>query len=136
MSIRAWLCRYQGKLRRRMSEEDVQQALTKAGRALEVQVLDKPQAEVDKVEAEAAAALITALANHEQGVIKVGSLLCLKTTLGGVSSIFIRNLTQVQLAYLDSHPSCMETPNELLARLEQGCHADSSLVAGSEMTEE
>ena len=62
-------------------------------RAILLQTSHKPQAEVDKSEAEAAATLMKAIENVPNVAIQAGSLLLIKVThKDGHSSVHVRNL--------------------------------------------
>lgn len=109
----SWFKRWFGRTREALKEPEVRERLEKGERALELHALQKPQAVIDKDQAEGAAALITALEKTDAAVCQVGSILILKAN-GGVVA---RTLTQKELIHLEKHPELLKAPDEILAAL-------------------
>jgi hypothetical protein len=102
-----------------MSQEDVQTALAKVQRALELQALSKPQAEADGLQGHAVAALITALADVPTAAIHIGSLLILKVSREGVPQVVTITLSSSELAFLERNRNLLKSPNDLLQSLRE-----------------
>lgn len=91
----------------------MQERFAKGERALELQALQKPQAAIDKDQAEAVAAIITALDKTEDAICQVGSILLLKSK----GRLITRTLTQKELIHLEQHPELLKSPDEILVAL-------------------
>lgn len=85
----------------------------KAKRALEIYGIEKPQSDVDKNEAEAAAALIKSLDSIETAAIQLGSILLIKDK----SKILVRTLSQKELQHLENNPQIVNKPTSILKEL-------------------
>ena len=78
-------------------------------------VLHKPQAEIDGQVGCAVAQLITALTSERNAIIQAGSILLIKVN----GNITVRNLTQVEMAYLERNPTLLTAPAAMLDQLQQ-----------------
>lgn len=104
-----------------LTHDEVRRRLEKAERAVEATYLDKPQAEANHLQAEAAASLIQALNTTGNACIQVGSLLLVKATRGdGQTAIIARTLTFDELKRLEEHQSMLRQPEAILDWLEDG----------------
>jgi hypothetical protein len=99
-------------------------------RAIEQQVLGKPQAQIDLVQSQAVAGLLVALEKTPKAAIQVGSLLIVKVQ----DSTVVRNLTQIELAYWQRHPDLFRDPEGALRELQRAADHDST--AGESQAEE
>lgn len=101
--------------KKKLSEKDVQDRFTKAERAIQVYLLDKHQADADKSEAEAVAALINSLEGVSEACIQAGSLLVVKSTnSSGKVVIISRSLTPLEMSYIEKNISMLKNPKEIL----------------------
>jgi hypothetical protein len=101
------------------THEEVQKRLQKAERALEVKCLDKPQAEANHLQAQAAAGLIGSLASTPNACIQVGTLLLVKATdREGTSAIVARTLNEEELKMLEENQSVLKRPDSILEFLQ------------------
>ena len=103
------------------TRKDVQERLKKTERAIELVYLDKPQAEANEHQANAASSLIISLHDTSTACIQVGSLLIVKaTTSDGDSAIVARTLTHTELKQIEENQGMLRRPQEILEWL-QGC---------------
>jgi anti-anti-sigma factor len=93
----------------------VEAQLDKLVRALEMQALHRPQAEIDAAQGDAVAKLITALDTTPQAVVQVGSVMVVKVD----ETIVVRNLTQLELAHWERNPAQFRDPKAALAELQR-----------------
>ena len=102
-----------------VTQDEVKKRLETAERAVEVNYLDKPQAEANSLQAAAAAGLINALASVPNACIQVGTLLFVKVTDGdGKSDVVVRTLTQEELKRLEARPLVLMQPETILQSLQ------------------
>lgn len=102
----------------------VEESTVKLARALELQALDRPQAQVDAQRADAVARLLSVLDKEENASIQIGSFLLVKVS----NNIVVRELSQLQLALLERNPGLFKDPATVLQQLQQA--SDSSVVTG------
>lgn len=104
-------------LRRGIDSAEVPQRLAKVERALELNYLDRHQAEVDATKAGAVQQLLDSLANVPQACIRVGSIFLLKyeNTRGPV--VLIRTLSQLEIHALEKYPEIQTDPPKALEAL-------------------
>lgn len=100
------------------TQDEVADSLEKAKRAAELAVLDKPQAEANLCQAQGASALIRSLEGIESACIQAGSLLVVKASDNGRSSIVVRTLTPIELKRLEENQAVLRRPNEIIDWLE------------------
>lgn len=112
--IDSWFGLMIGRFRRWMSSEQANEIVARVERALEVRLLDQPQANVDATEAEAVARLMAALENQPSACIQVGSIFLLK--VDGI--MVVRNLSPDELSFLGRNHTVLATPHQVLAALE------------------
>ena len=102
-----------------LTSEDVTNRVSKAERAVEVAYLDKPQAEANQHQAEAASSLIAALGQTSTACIQVGSLLLVKASGPEVDNCIIaRTLTRAEIKHLEENQSMLKQPEEILEWLQ------------------
>lgn len=117
------------KTKRFVTHKDVQDRLKNTERALELVYLDKPQAEANEHQANAAASLIQSLKETSTACIQVGSLLIVKASNpDGDSAIVARTLTPTELKNLEENQGMLRRPEEILEWL-QCCQA-RRLISG------
>ena len=100
------------------THEQVIDRIKKAERAAEIAILDKPQAEANQCQAEAASSLISSLGEIANACIQAGSLLVVKATNNGKSSIIARTLTPMELKHLEENQAVLRKPGEILEWLQ------------------
>lgn len=109
------------------TQPEVADRLNKIEKALELQGIDKPQADVDKAKSEAVVNLAKAADGQKQAAMQCGSILLVKTTApNGESCMQVRTLTQRELAYLEKHQAMLKSPDSVLERLSQLAAADGN----------
>ncbi|MFF0248229.1 hypothetical protein ACWEU6_11690 [Streptosporangium sandarakinum] len=92
--------------KRRTTEEQADQALTKVQRAVELRGVDKPQADVTRTQSESVAKLLDSLKDNPSALIQIGNILVAK--VNGIPIAL--ELSQVQLVHLQSNPLLYTDP--------------------------
>jgi hypothetical protein len=112
---RSWFRRLRARSKLMTNSPEYVELMTKATRALELHALDRPQAEVDAGQGDAAAKIITALGASKirNAVVQVGSILAVKVG----DEITVRTLSQLELACLARRPDLLRSPAEALVAL-------------------
>ncbi len=100
------------RLKELFSSDDV---LARVERALELQALHKPQAEIDSAQADAVADLVTALGQERNAFVQIGSVFLIKVD----GSIVVRNLSQQELNFLQRNSGMLASPGKILQALEE-----------------
>ena len=93
-------------------------SFAKGRRALELQLVQKNQADIDRNQAEAAAALLNALKGEDAAVVQIGSIVVLKfiDASGGARTV-VRSLTQREMIYMEEHPELLKNPSDILQQI-------------------
>ncbi|MCH8532960.1 MAG: hypothetical protein LAT65_19090 [Saccharospirillum sp.] len=111
----SWWKRFVFRTKDAVTNKEVTDRVKKGERAIEIAVLDKPQAEANLCQAQAASALISSLANTANACIQAGSLLVVKATNNNnESSIITRTLTPMELKHLEENQAVLRKPEEIL----------------------
>lgn len=115
----SWFKKWFAKSRDALTRPEVIERLQKGERALELEYLQRKQAEADRNQAEGAAALIKALDNESVAVCQIGSILLVKKTdEQGRSGVVTRTLTQAELIALEKQPSVLRSPEDVFEFLD------------------
>lgn len=117
------------------SQPEVAERLRKVERAVELRALHQQQAEVDKTQAEAVNALITALEHVENAAVQIGSLLVVKVTQGNHPSVLVRSLSLRELDALERDPSLLKAPELVLDVLAGSLRADTQEITPPKLTD-
>jgi hypothetical protein len=116
----SWWKRLILKTKEALTHKEVTDRLGKAERAAELAYLDKPQADANKSQAEAASSLITALKETNNACVQVGSLLIVKATSpDGNSCVMARTLTPHELKWLEENQTLLRDPQLILEHLQK-----------------
>ena len=99
--------------KRRVTEEQADQALTKVQRAVELREVDKPQADVTRTQSESVAQLLDSLKDNPSALIQIGNILVAKVN----GTPIALELSQVQLCHLQANPSALTDPGRAVAEL-------------------
>ena len=113
--VSSWFQKLIGKLRDPKTRQELNEEIKKGKRALDLALLHKKQAEVDKMLADAASGLIKSLENVDDAKIQMGSLLIMKHK----GKIIVRSLSQKELEYLEGNQELLKNTPELLSELEK-----------------
>ncbi|MDJ0788231.1 MAG: hypothetical protein QNK05_15595 [Myxococcota bacterium] len=100
-------------------DERIVEATEMGKRALELQILDKPDASVTRDMAEAASALLAQLDQVDQAAIHVGSLLILRTKDARGAKVIVKTLSPMWVTRLEQNPHLLDDPTSLARALEQ-----------------
>jgi hypothetical protein len=103
-----------------ISEEDATK-LARAGKEVidktklgfELKYLDVPEAEYAAKFAAATSELIRSLRHEQQAVLRIGSLLVVKTTADGSSKILVETVSTDVRRILDANPGLLNSPPDL-----------------------
>ncbi|GAA0980650.1 hypothetical protein GCM10009555_047510 [Acrocarpospora macrocephala] len=99
--------------KRRITEEQADQALTKVQRAVELRGVDKPQADVTRTQSESVAQLLDSLKDNPSALIQIGNILVAK--VNGVPIAL--ELSQAQLFHLHANPTLYTDPARAVEQL-------------------
>lgn len=115
----SWWKKFILKSKEALTHGEVTDRLEKAESALQAQYLDRPQAEANRNQAEAAASVIGSLKEVPHACVQVGSLLIVKNTAeDGRSAVIARTLTRNELKSLEENQSMLGKPSDILRWLE------------------
>lgn len=116
----SWWKRFFAKSKEALTSKQVTDRTKKAERAVELQYLDKPQAEANKAQASGAAQLITSLGDVDSAAIQAGSLLLVKTcTPDGKKHIVSRTLSPTEVSTLEANQHYLAEPTTVLKKLKE-----------------
>jgi hypothetical protein len=111
----SWWKRFVMKTKEVLTHKEVTGRLKKAEKAVEATYLDKPQAEANHHQADAAASVISSLQNTANACVQVGTLLVIKATdENGQSGIFATTLSAIDIQRLESDRSILRQPHKVL----------------------
>jgi hypothetical protein len=110
---RSFWRRFTARTRELASRPEVETRLRELERAVQIQGIDLPQAQVDALQASAAAQLIESLNGQSQAAIKIGSILVLKLD----DQLIVTTLTPGEMLQLSREPTLLSAPQTLLASL-------------------
>lgn len=105
------------------TEPEIAKRLEKMERALQLQGLDKPQAEVDALYFNAAAAFLKSVEDIPTVVTQVGPLLVLKLPNSEGGMVQVKKLSTDQLIALEKNQSWLSSPADIFAKLDGACNA-------------
>lgn len=114
----SWFKRWFARTRDVATRPEIADRLMKLERAIELQGLQVPQAQVDLAQAEAATKLITAMPDDIPAAAQVGSLLVISVP---GHALMTRTLTQQELITLETHQDLLTDPETTLKRLTELC---------------
>lgn len=117
--FKRWLAQSQEPVTR----DALTERLRKVERAVELQALDAPQADVDFKEAQAAALLIEAIPKDVPSVLQIGSLLIISIPGQGLMS---RTLSTRELIELERNQDLLKDPSTVLERLAELSRSDEA----------
>lgn len=109
----SWFGRSFARSKKALTSQGVKETLTRAERALEIQTLHIPQAQIDAIQADGAAKLIAALGTTQTALVQIGSVLLIKVD----GTPIVRNLTQIELSYLEHNKHLYKSPKDALEEL-------------------
>jgi hypothetical protein len=121
----SWYKKWFARTKRAVTHPEVIKRLDKIERAIELQNLQIPQAEVDGKQAEAVINLMKSIENVPSAAIQVGSILLIKvqTTAGPI--LQVRTLTQNELIQLENNQKLLCRPINLAPEPQQGLQLKS-----------
>jgi uncharacterized protein YjbI with pentapeptide repeats len=128
--IGSWFRSSIARLRRDLGHLSPAQVAAEAERKLRIEVFDKQQAAIDNQKATGAAALITSLQSESEACIQMGSILLLKSN----NRVVCRNLSQLEMAWLDRNPTLLRDPISILEKLEELAQGDEGSGADRQLS--
>jgi hypothetical protein len=123
----SWFKRMIARGRAEFTEERVRTAVESAIRAVELEQVEKRQAQVNATNIGAVAGLIDKLASTPSAVIQVGSLILIKTS----ETLVVRELTQAEQTMLRDNPSLLTSPDAAAATLIPGWRGRAAVLVES-----
>lgn len=109
------------KIRNVFRSKEANEIFDKTKKAIELQQIEVHQSQANKNNAEAAAALLTAVKDVPFFATKMGSLVIIKTTdQNGKEQVITRLLTTEETIFYDQNPALLNNPIELLNSLNNG----------------
>ncbi|MCB0536614.1 MAG: DEAD/DEAH box helicase family protein [Bacteroidetes bacterium] len=109
------------KIRNVFRSKEAKEFFDKTKKAIELQQIEVHQSQANKNNAEAAAALLTAVKDVPFFATKMGSLVIIKTTdQNGKEQVITRLLTTEETIFYDQNPALLNNPIELLNSLNNG----------------
>jgi len=119
----SWFKSFRAKVKAFFGKPEVQKKLDELEQAVKLQALDKPQAGISKDLADAAASLVREVRDVPNAFLQVGSLVVVKHTgMDGQGNVFVRTLTQDELALLERNPDLRVSPKQILNVLSGTTH--------------
>jgi hypothetical protein len=113
----SWWKKWFVKTKEVATQPEVQQRLEELERVFKLKGLGKPQAEIDKTQAEAVALLVKAVEGIPNVAIQTGAILLVKTPRNGDNCLQVRTLTQRELIHLEKHQDLLTTPDTVFSQL-------------------
>jgi hypothetical protein len=110
----SWYRNFIAVSRRTLTSRELGERLRKVERGIELQLVHKQQAEIDSMQGDAVAKLLVALDHTPDALVQIGSVLLVK--VDGVPAV--RNLTQLELRYLEHNPRLLTSPSTILEALQ------------------
>lgn len=109
----SWFKRLLARGKEEFTEDRVHGAIEGALRAVELEQVEKRQAQVNATNIDAVAGLIDKLNNTPAAVVQIGSLILIKTS----ETLVVRELTQAEQATLRDNPILLTNPDAAAAVL-------------------
>ena len=127
----SWWYRWIAKSGEVLRQPEVMDRLEKLERAVELNLLHRPQAEADEKQANAAAKLIEALRATPNAVCQIGSVLVVKTTdpVHG-ERIATKTLTQKQMIAIEQNDLILRDPRAILKVLSDITEGENRAIEG------
>ena len=125
----SWFGRSIARSKHALKSDQARDIQMRTGRALEMQALLLPQAQVDAAQADGAARLLSSLSGTPNALVRIGSILIIK--VDGVP--IVRNLTQTELSYLEHNRHLYRSPKDALEGLSKvrDDSNESTLLSGN-----
>lgn len=95
------------------NSDKAQEIYEKGQKAIELATIEKIQSEVNRNNAEAAAAFINSVKDIPEAATRIGSLIVIKAQINGETKIASTVLSTEQLIRVEKNPNIMMKPNEL-----------------------
>lgn len=111
----SWFRRFLIRLKNSGQLPTAEEQFVKLGRALDLQIMHRPQAEIDASQGATVAKLITSLSGTPHAVVQAGSVLLVKDG----DTLLVRNLTQLELAHWERNPALFRDPAAAVRELQR-----------------
>jgi len=103
-----------------MNSNEAKLLYEKGQKAIELAAIEKAQSEVNKNNAEAAAAFLSSVKDVPNVAAQFGSLVVIKLAIDGSPQVETYVLTTEQLLYLEKNPQVLNQPHKLMEQLNRG----------------
>ena len=122
----SWRQRFWVRSREVAESEPVRERLGKLEQAIELEHLGKRRAEIDKAKAESVAALLGAMKEQENAVVRIGSIIVIKTR----GDLVVWTISEMEAAALEKNRELLGDPVAALKFLRSGrqVHESSNLA--------
>jgi hypothetical protein len=114
----SWFKTWIMNVRRAAAAPEVADRLQKVERALELKLLELPQAQVDAKQAHAVAELIRALARTPEAFVQIGALIIAKHPSVNGGAVCVRTLPPEIVDRLEADPTLLSVPSNFLKIIE------------------
>ncbi|MBB3461202.1 hypothetical protein [Rhizobium sp. BK377] len=119
----SWYKKWFAKTADALTQPEIQNRLERMERALELQGLGKPQAEIDEKLGAALEKIANATASEKQVAVQIGSILYVKLTgPDGTASVAARSLSQAEMIALEKNQHLLMSPKDVFYNLYKLCH--------------
>jgi hypothetical protein len=126
----SWWKQVWGRTKEALSQEEVAQRLEKLEHAASLKLIDKPQADITKSDADAASKMIKSLEHIPSACVQIGNLLIIKRTpRKGDPQLIVRTLTALELIALEKNKAILKSPNKVIDLLDKHCQPPGTLSA-------
>lgn len=106
------------KLKNSKTKEEINEVYVKGKEALETIYLDKPNAQVTQIYADAASNLLKSIESVDEACILIGELFVIKVIIDGREIVIIRNRCRKLEAILQSNPILLHNPRAMYELIE------------------
>lgn len=110
----SWIRKGIGLFTAAKNSDELQAIYDKGQKAIELATIEKLQSEVNKNNAEAAAAFINSVKDIPEAATRIGSLIIVKAIINGTTKIASTVLSTEQLIKLEKNPLLLTQPGEIL----------------------
>lgn len=106
----SWFGRLWLRTKQLAGKEEVRERARKLESALELELLGKRRADVDKTKAEAIAAILSAVKEQDKAIVRIGSILIVKVG----NAVRVETITEQVASELEKNPALLRSPGEAM----------------------
>jgi hypothetical protein len=109
----SWWKRIQFVLNKQVSVDELDRAISKGKKALELKHVELPTAEQTEKLASASKSIIESLEGFNEAVVRLGAILVLKRTVNGEPKLIVQQLSSELITLLDKKPQLLKSPQTI-----------------------